>query len=392
MKIKLGIGKKYYTLFFVVTMLSGHSIYANVYPWWNDFFALLMFMLTIPLFISRKNILFSAKDIFVVLCLAFLLIWSCFCVVGLVSAVRIELKFIIIYYFIKHCEENMGDLFSAIFNALFLLIVISLVFYILFDLNLFGCFKYSVYVHRRSVGTTLYYKNYYGIHFKWTDYRKLLGLNIMSSNGLWHEPGAYQIYINLSLVLLLFYLPQIRVYQVVILVIANVSAGSTMGIIVCVILLLLKYFDRMNMNRVVMGAIVVLSVMCLIGLVIGEKSRTGNWVSRTNNLRLCVSLLGNCGFLGTDVSNYPIFSGIFNYFFDWGVVGLLPIGIFLHGFFDQKLGKGVFAKMAMATWFFSTLIIEEYSYANIVYIVLAICLIGSKNCYDIGGNIIESGI
>lgn len=379
MKIKkLDIKILYAYIMVVLIMLSSEAIYEHVYPWWGNTLKLLVVGFALPSFlmIKRKrlvNLVAGSMMLLVVL-----LIWT----VGgssIPMVLRILLKLIPVLLFVGAMEEQNIDLLKIVYNALFFLICISLIFFVLFDLGIAGV-EPSRYIWELNNGYQYIYTDYLGIYYRWHRTRSVLGFDMISANGLWHEPGAYQIYANLGLFMSLFMYDKKIKIRPIIFILAVISSTSTMGLLIMVLLIVLKTLRKINPIKLALIEVAGIVGGLFIVNLLGEKMTTSNWFSRTSNLLDGLFYFLKSPVFGYDVGSTPLYSGLLAYLTIFGSLGLLPLYVLVKGVIKKhSFGFDTVAKMAFLVWYVLSMLDENYAFYNLMFLIYGICIYYKKN-------------
>ena len=153
-------------------------------------------------------------------------------------------------------------------------------------------------------------------------------LGIIRNNGLWWEPGAYQVIINLAFLLgLAFKRVSIKDYFLFLIVI--VSTGSTAGVIIFSILSFIYFRNNMNYKLIFISLIIIVPFLFLTSfyeLVLESKFNVDNAStnSRFNDAFVAIKMFLDHPFIGTGFGDIEILEKYTTkYFYGTGSNGLL---------------------------------------------------------------------
>ena len=367
----------YLVLFFV--LFSSETIYEHVYSFFGDFFRLGLLVLCLPsiFFIDKKS--FLAITEWSLVLLTVMLLW---CIGGatISNVFTIFLKFFPLMFAVCFFRQKRVNLFKHLERILVLLISVCVIFYLVFDLGLLGVTP-TRYIWQLDNGYQYVFTNYLGIYFRWHRSRAVFGYEIISANGFWHEPGAYQIYTNLGLFIALFLEKKVSFPKVVLFVFATISSTSTVGLLLMVLLIIAAFFKKTTKYKTLfLFAAVIVFVVFGISLMT-EKMQTQNWDARTENFFACLNFFAQSPLVGYDVGTYPIYSGLLSYFVIFGLLGVVPIAIVCKARrlpFFQSNPATIFA---FYSWYFLCMLDENYAYYTLMFLIYGVCIFYTKKVF-----------
>ena len=177
------------------------------------------------------------------------------------SAVKLQFKILNLVLFllaIHIAEQSSVNMLLILYKILIWIAVITLVFYVAVDL-IHIPLPYSIF--SKSQGGTFTYRNYFNIYYTYSHAR------IPRLCGLFWEPGAYQIYLNLGL--FLYYKLNIENKKhLFILLISVFFAQSTTGYMIAVIMLALIVIRKQKNYAYTLNVIRILGGICAVAIVL----------------------------------------------------------------------------------------------------------------------------
>ncbi len=377
MKLVISPIKIFAVVFSILVLWSSEVIYDYVYVGSDYIYKTAIIAISLPIMfvIDKKKLGYYALCELILFFVMF--IWSLLGYTTVSEILKIVIRLFPILILVEFFVERHVNIFEVLCNCIIFLIILSLLNYALFDLGILGIPPSYVQVVREN-GEIQRYTNYLDIYYRWHGSRKLLGRELISANGFWHEPGAYQIYINLALYFELFKRDTYSRIRVGILLLACISSTSTMGIILSLVLIFLALFRKsinsMKMRNVVITFIVVCVFAFLINVVVTEKIGTNNWVYRVENFQQSFLMVLNNPILGSNYHNVKLWSGLLAYFIQFGILGLIPCICFYRGVRSGFFGKDIAGKFAITAWWMLSLLDENYGLHNIIFFIYALCI------------------
>lgn len=363
-------------------MLSSEAIYAHVYPWWDNTFKILVVLFGIGSIAWLRVEQAKKLIVYFTMLSIILLLWT----IGgatVVHVLTILAKLVPIIFFCCAMKNKNVDLIRIVYSTIYYLVVLSLIFFILFDLNLLGIAP-TRYIWELDNGYQYIYTNYLGIYFRWHRTRSVLGINMISANGIWHEPGAYQIYANLGLFFALFTYSSEKKSKckAVVFTLAVISSTSTMGLLLMAVLYFIHFGKKISIWKI----IVIIIAGCLVTFfsvfLLAEKMGTANWLDRTGNWAKGFSYILKSPIFGYDIGNAPLYSGFLSYFVLFGILGCYPVFVFLKGVWKRNVfGQRSIDKIAISAWYILSMMNENYAYFSVIFLIYGICtfFVGNGN-------------
>lgn len=378
MKIKIDLTRSYAILTLFVLFVASDTIYVKIYPDFDDILKLVALMFSIYPFlimIKRKNGRFIL--LLLLACLGVMSFWSIVNTMPIKSTFGIWIRFCGIFYFIYWCKYRSLNYLDYVFEIIICLSVVCLIFWFFFEVGISGVEGNYIFIPGKSVP----YISYSGIYYRWGQQfiRTVLGIKVHSTNGIWSEPGAYQIFPNFALFYGLFVKENVAKYKLVILTMAVFSSASAMGVIILIILWSLKLINSIKYKLFVIIPCGIGVYSLLVNLIL-EKQQTTNWDDRILNLNESIGKVLSSPFWGTGMSS-EIWSGIFNYFINYGILGVMPIFVVLIGIRNRVFGKMSYTYAAFCVWWLLSMLNEALGYNNLIFIVYAACLV-ERNCIN----------
>lgn len=373
------IKKRSFTIFYAYLMvlwimLSSEAIYAHVYSWWDNTFKILVVLFGIGSIVWLKADQVKKMIVYFIMLSIVMLLWT----IGgatVKHVVTILAKLAPIICFCSAMKNKNVDLIKVVYATVYYLVAISLVFFILFDLNLLGVVP-TRYIWELDNGYQYIYTNYLGIYFRWHRTRSVLGMNMISANGVWHEPGAYQIYANLGLFFSLFMYSSEKnsKWKAAIFTLAVISSTSTMGLLLMAILYFIHFARKISIWKLIVMIIAGCLVTIFSVILLTEKMGTANWVDRIGNWAKGFSYILKSPIFGYDIGNAPLYSGFLSYFVLFGILGFYPISVFFNGVWKRNVfGERSIDKVAISAWYILSMMNENYAYFSVMFLIYGMC-------------------
>ena len=366
-------------------MLASEAIYEHVYTWWDNSIKICLVILSIPCLLSLPSSLRNKTLIYVFFLYVVLIFWTLVKGSSFNMPTTIMLKLLPVLVFVQFMDYRQIDLLRITYNVLIILISLSLSFYVLFDLELLHVTP-SQYIWELDDGYQYIYTDYLGIYYRWHRNRSVLGYDLISGNGLWHEPGAYQIYANLGLYLSLFVYDDskknnFKFLKTLLFIAAVISSTSTMGLLLLAILLLIKFLKEDYPFKPLLLFIIIIQVVSSALLLLSEKMVTGSYIERNANTSGGLSYFISSPIWGNDIGGEPLYSGILSYIVIWGVLGFIPFFILYKGVKENALGIDIYAHIALIAWYILCMLDENYAYYPLMFLIYGFCAFYKKNKY-----------
>ena len=362
-------------IFAFLVLITSESIYESVFgvlDYGLKIF-LIAFFVPVLLLINRQYVkLYTLIGFAMIMC-------SILCILGgsvtTMEFLKIWVRFFPILFIVTFYETRGYDTFYIIYKVILFLIILSLLFYVCFDLGVLQIQPNIIRVPMEN-GEYKFYREYLKIYYRWHNTRKVLGYNLVSANGIWHEPGAYQIYINLGLYYELNMREKASIKRILIFVVACISSTSTAGLILT-ILLLFCYFIKKSQPYIVFvfGCFIGLLCMSIILLLLQEKALTMNWLFRVSNILESLKLLSEIHLFGADYNNMKIWCGLLAYFIQFGIFGFIPYYLIFKSIICSTFTDEFWAKVSFFLWWFISLLDENYSLHNIIFYIYAFLIV-----------------
>ena len=361
-----------------MVIISSSSIYLLVYQEINSYLkiALIGICFLTALFFYKNNI--SLKCIVYILLLFFIFMLNLFLFqVNAFNVLMVFLRFVSLIVFVFALKRNNISITDKIFNILFLLATIYLFFYIIFDLNLFGVQGEKLVVKTFSgvqqEDYSLIITSYYNIFYRVQTIN--IGGNVFNRlNGFCTEAGAYQFFINLCLIWVLFYEKKISFFKVLILVLSIVFTFSTMGYICMFIIIFARVLKSKNIFLSVFSFVIAITFIIITIKLLEEKTQNLSYSSRTEDLGIVFNYILESplvGYgLGEDVHSY---SGLLTMFYNFGLTALVFITpMFFATYKVQDNGK--LSILVFAICIVLGFINEPFEYSNFMFLLSGIGL------------------
>ena len=382
MRIVISISRIYYKLTLLLIFLAMDLFIGRFVLWYDDVSKLLACAFCLIGCVWEINCEQTKKNLFIAfIILITMTFFSLLNGMPISTTIGIWLRFFTILGFVLWAVNQGYDVLRDAFDFLFLFTVISLVFFLLFDYGLSNV-NYTVETYYGLHNDVHTARNYMGIYYRTDDQitRVLYGIKMLTANGLWNEPGAYVIFPSFALFYALFLGKGIRTYKIVILSLAIITAQSTMGILILIVMIAIKGFEVFKnlVIRIVASIVLMATSYILIRRLIQEKMTTTNWFSRINNFQRMIDAIKQSPIIGSG-QKYDIWSGLFNYFVNYGlIIGSLVVGIIIiRGVLKNSLNTSKFGVIAFVVWWLLCMINEPYGYNNLLFIIYSILIIGT---------------
>lgn len=361
-------------------LIASDTIYAiRIYVELDDIlklFSLILTLLPVGFFMVKRNEnYFNRYTGGSVVIFLLMLIWSVVNTMPIKSTIGIWIRFFGILCFAIWCNRRDINYLYYTYKIIIGISVLCLLFWIFFDMKFLGIDGVECFLETSKEP----FYSYLGIYYKWGKQfqRKILGLNVYSTNGIWSEPGAYQMFPTFALLYGLFVNKNTKKYELFILSLAVISSVSGMGLLILVLLWGIKIISIV-MSKVRHKLIFVLTVGAgifgVLVMLVYEKMQTTNWGSRMGNMLEMIEKVCVSPFWGIGMSK-DIWSGLFNYFINYGILGIIPFFCILYGIRNQFWGKNVYAYAGLGVWWFLSLLNEPLGYNSVIYILYAACLL-----------------
>ena len=286
--------------------------------------------------------------------------------------------------FITWSAENKIDIFKASANTIFVIACFFLICYIGFDLGVLGIEGKIISI---NIPTGTSFKStdftcFCNFYFRWDNVaRPVLGMPITRANGFFRECGEYQIFLNFALLYYWFIEQEKRnLIKEIILVLSVISTASTMGILILLCLGVLKIMRQCKKTKMPSWVfIVICAVLAIMALLVLKEKFSNGVVSRSNNLQHALDLIKAHWVVGNGYAReYKTFYGLLNYFVHFGLLGVLPVYIYIRGLLHNAFNTDIWGNFALFVWWCSSLLNEAYGYDMFFIAIYLLCLVNIK--------------
>lgn len=373
-KIRKNESKIYTYVCVILCLFASDTIYVKMYPQADNILKMVAVIPAILPMIFWHKLLNNIHTVLIIYFFGLMVVISLINGMPIESVVGIFIRFFSLYCMVLWNDSLGIDLLNVFYNVLFVILTACVICYFLFDVGLLGIMPV-----RLIINDSLYY-SYRGYYFHWGDQQirsVLSGIYIPSSNGVWTEPGAYQLFSNFALFYALYIKENTKKIELIILNTSVISSVSGMGLIVLVFLWGLKIISKTK-HKYVAVIPIIMGVAFGVNQLLIEKSKTTNWISRVENVesmlkKVSVSWLTGAG-MGKD-----IWSGFINYFINFGILGSVPIICMLRGVKNNFLGnKDQCTYMAFILWWVLGMLDEPLGYTNLILVLYATSIVSQK--------------
>lgn len=279
--------------------------------------------------------------------------------------------------------EQDVNLLKVIYDVVVVIAIIYLFFYVFYDYGLSGIKPVMVPLVDET-GKKLNFYSYSGIYFRWQNYRPILGYQLIGSNGPFHEPGMYQILLNFALVYMWFTGVREKKYKAVVLITAIISTTSTMGILIMISTVFWKNMDGKKAKNVMWKIILYGSGVGFLSLMLMiEKASTASMSSRIQNLLYNLQLLQKNPLWGCGITQNT-WNALLGYFVNFGLLGLVPVLLFLYGNWNGIFSKKWNGKCAYLIWWLGSMINEGIGYLSFMFVLYGMCVVHKNRTRGLG--------
>ena len=390
MKIKVNkIKIKEIYIYFILVLIfyTSGSIYNFVFYNLNEKIKFIFCICaSLSIFVcSRKEIhslfVFIAGSLFLVL-------WAILGNAYLDNIFTTFIRILSVYIFLLFCENKKIDILEYLYKVIFLIAIIYLIAWMLFDYGPFSKFGTSLVVEinknmgYESSGKWIY-TNFFNIYFRWKNERKVLGMTIYASNGPFWEPGLYQIYLNFALWYGLLHQKKINYLKIIILIIAVISTTSTTGIFLLFIILGVFFYKKMEKKTAVCFLIPIGLVLYKIFTYVWNEKMINSLTNIQSRYNDTIFLVEKClehPIFGNGMGNTPAFNALLLYVVDFGILGFVLFLFYILKLFTDK--NELAQKIVLTFWLILSLINEPIGYHSLVALILIMLYktVIRKNC------------
>lgn len=236
--------------------------------------------------ISNSAIFFITYYIFVCTILLFI---SNYAYLGFFTGCVIPIVMFSIFISMKNDIYYTGKILSAFSNIIFVIACVSLVFY--FAGSLYGLIRPTAFFSYSKIGWADFdYESYYGIYFE-GQRTFFFGETILRNIGIFLEAPVFSYVLLTALYIEMFMRQKISKKRIIIFVATILSTYSTVGIALCVILIIFFYFKQASKKSFLKLLVPILIVIAsyIVISVVGDKVSIDNdsGASRMDDLVAC---------------------------------------------------------------------------------------------------------
>ena len=374
-------------LFSLYIVLSSYSIYMIVFPISSYIqMSLLGICAVIFLFYFSRNAVTLRVLLEPLIILALLLFTTLFNMTDFKTAFMCFIRFLMIYYAVAVMIMQGCDIMRALYRAIFCLMILFLVCYVVFDYIIPSAGLSVIYTKSTDIdGTTKLhaYANHFNIYFRWATSNRIMGLLLPRCSGFCWEPGQYQIYLNYVLMYLLYFdktNDKMKKFRVALTIVSIITTTSTMGLFIMIILIVGAVLNfKSNIKFPMMVILSAIGIYLIFQLIAEKKMYSGeSYGMRVSEFDLLGDILFNNSIFGSNVRTRSMANGILRFLWQYGYIALAMIAVILiyifrkHVFINTKRQKVFFT-----VWLVLALFKEPIEYMNFTFVILSIVSLGN---------------
>lgn len=168
--------------------------------------------------------------------------------------------------------------------------------------------------------------------------------------------------------------------QEIVLVLSIISTASTMGLLILLSIGVMKIVGCGRKAKIPAWIFIVIGIILSVMAILILKEKFINGVaSRSNNIQHAIGLIKKHWIVGNGYAReYVTFYGLLNYFVHFGLLGVLPVFVYIRGLVHNVFDTDVWGNMALFIWWCGSLLNEAYGYSMFFIAIYILCLFNVK--------------
>lgn len=376
--------QKYAYIILTMILFTSGTVYSYIYGSLSDAIKIGITLLSVLVFFMHRNKMIRIESLFQIVLLCLIIT-----IIGIINGSSVsgilvlEFRIIGIFLFVEYSYHMNVDIFDCLFKVIFVIAVVYLAFYLIFETGIIPFDQVRTRVvlgneDRVANRSVIMYTNFYNIYYRWQSTR-FFGVWMARNNGPFWEPGNYQIYLNFALTYYLFHDNNKKnVWIILLLSSAVINTTSTMGIIIfCINIILYIIKSRKSLSKLVISAIVIISILILGIHVYVEKIETQSYAMRASDSIHIKELFQGNFFVGNGYnSGFIKYNSWFILLADFGIIGGVLFISYLIYLFKISMKDSLITALAYMVW-----LVLSYTGQPIIYTntsVLIMCVITQR--------------
>lgn len=377
--IRIDLKKSYCYIVLVLFFYTSDSVYTYLFSESDHLIELItdFLMILVIFFLGKRlirNIVFPVMLLGIIMCLIQIRngLWGS----DMFYIFAVILRILSVCIFTAWTVQEEIPILAYASKLILCIAGVFLVLYVLFDMGVLGIQPERVLFGNESMLLVRSLK-YNFFYYSWSDPRTYFGIAIPSASGFWREPGVTQIFYNFAILYYWFIKPEENKWiYTVILIVAVFSTGSTMGYIVLIGLVAIKFWTKDFKFLII--AVAITAVLGIFALsVLGQRYGNIYQSSRMKNIMTAIDNWKSSPIIGCGYSSkLTSWEGFLNYFVNFGLFGFLPVWIVLKFVLGEKYD--IKLKAAFVCWWFLCLMNEACGYSMFFIMLYALIVMTSE--------------
>lgn len=228
---------------------------------------------------------------------------------------KLIIIFLILLLFLILCDKS--ELNYIVMNLSKIIVIysfINLIIYIMLQFNIVN-YNSQIFLNSYERSINKVYFTYNNLFYNWQGNFDLFGISIIRNSGIFVEAGRYGVILSIALTIQILISKKMSKVSIAILLLSIISTVSTTTILVSIFIIVLRYYNKINMgkNKVLnITVFVIVSITGLIGgiLVFQDKLKSVNGKAslflRTYDMKIAIEYFKEKMLFGWGIGNDDI--------------------------------------------------------------------------------------
>lgn len=366
----------YFVIFLII--FSSSSIYIIINPEFGNYLKIIvMGLCLVPLLIFCRSSIPLKYCIYTFLIIILFLLNILLFQVNAYKVLMVCLRFITILIFSVTLMKNGINLLDKIFKILFILAVAYLLMYVVFEIGILGISGERIVITTYSGVSQGEYSqtivSYLNVFYR-TQTISVFDNLFNRFNGFCWEAGAYQFFLNICLIGILFNDKKISIWKFLIIIISIMLTFSTMGYICMFIIITARVLKSKNVFLSILSFFLAGIFVALTVVLLEEKARSISYSSRTEDFSVVLNLILESPIFGYGYGEGAYsYSGMLTMFTHFGLLAIIFIvPMFFAVYKNDRFGKIGFLTFGICI--ILGFVNEPFEYTNFMFLLVGIGL------------------